>query len=163
VADLVGTQLRNNLGLDVQVKQIEAGLWGTRGAANELQLTIIWDVQPMWPDGTWVDYTLTEANNVRLWHQWRTSGGKEGEEPPAEVKELWRLAEVRNQSVPRSEEDDAAYAAIRQLHFDNLWIFPVAEQVNYALITSTRLGNVPISGQAIGADYSGEQFYFVEQ
>jgi hypothetical protein len=29
-------------------------------------------------------------------------------------------------------------------------------------VTSKKLGNVPQSGQAIGADYSGEQFFFKE-
>jgi peptide/nickel transport system substrate-binding protein len=159
VADLVATQLKNNLGLDVQVKQLEASLWGTRQAANELQMTCIWDVQPMWGDGTWTDYTL--GNLVApLWETYRTSGGKEGEEPSADVKELWRLAEVRNASVPYSDEDKAAYESIRQILFNNVWIMPIAEKVNYALITSKKLGNVPQSGQAIGADYSGEQFFF---
>ena len=113
----------------------------------------------MWENGTWTDYTL-ENQAIRLWNQWRTSVGKEGEEPPAEIKELWRLAEVRTQSVPFSDADKEAYAGIRKLHYDNIWIFPIAEKVNYALITSKKLGNVPISGQAIGADYSGEQFFF---
>jgi peptide/nickel transport system substrate-binding protein len=159
VAELVGTQLKANLGLEVQVKQIEASLLGTRAAANELQMTSLWDVQPMWADGTWTDYTL--GNFVApLWMTWRNTSGAEGEEPPAEVKELWRLADIRNQSVPYSPEDVEAYEGIRKILFDNVWIMPVAEKVNYAMISSKKLGNVPISGQAIGADYSGEQFFF---
>jgi len=67
---------------------------------------------------------------------------------------------VRTQAVPYSDEYKAAYEAIRKLHYDNIWIFPIAEKVNYALVTNANLGNVPISGQAIGADYSGEQFFF---
>lgn len=159
VAELIAAQLRKNVGLKVEVKQIDSSLWGTRNAANDLQMTIIWDVQPMWANGTWTDYTL-ENQVAQLWNAWRTSGGKEGEEPPAEVKELWRLAEVRTGAVPFSDEDKAAYAGIRKLLADNLWILPIAEKVNYAMISSKKLGNVPISGQAIGADYSGEQFFF---
>ena len=64
-------------------------------------------------------------------------------------------------AVPFSDEDKAATPQIRKiLYKDNLWIIPVAEKVNYALVTSKKLGNIPQSGQAIGADYSGEQFFF---
>ncbi len=64
------------------------------------------------------------------------------------------------QSVAPLPEDAEAYEGIRKILFDNVWIMPVAEKVNYAMISSKKLGNVPISGQAIGADYSGEQFFF---
>ncbi len=158
VGDLIGAQLQKNLKLKVQVTQLESNLWGQRNAANDLHSIIIWDVQPMWPDGTWTDYLVNAT--TPLWDQWRTSSGKQGEEPPDAIKDIYKQHDIRNQSVPYSDADKAAYEAIRKNLHDNVWIIPIAEKVNYAMVYSAKLGNIPKSGQAIGADYSGEQFFF---
>ena len=42
-------------------------------------------VQPMWRDGTWTDY-LPDAQWAPEWQRWYTTSGKEGEEPPADIK-----------------------------------------------------------------------------
>ena len=59
-----------------------------------------------------------------------------------------------------SDEDQKLVQQLYKLYKDNLWVFPLAEKVNYAMVGSTKLGNMPKSGQAIGANYSGEQFFF---
>jgi hypothetical protein len=43
---------------------------------------------------------------------------------------------------------------------ENVWIIPLVEKAQHALVASTKLGNMPRSGQAIGANYSMEQFFF---
>ena len=91
---------------------------------------------------------------------WYNSGGKKGEEPPADIKQLYKDNELRTAAVPASADDVALTADIYKILGNDIWIFPLAEKVNYAMITSVKLGNVPISGQAIGADYSGEEFFF---
>ena len=92
------------VGLKITVKQIDSALWGTRTAANEIQATLIWDVQPMWADNTWTDYTPSNSW-APLWNLWYTSGGKQGEEPPAAVKALYDILEGRNQAIPYSDAD----------------------------------------------------------
>jgi peptide/nickel transport system substrate-binding protein len=159
-ADLVAAQLKS-IGIKVTVKQIDSNLWGQRTAANDLQATIIWDVQPMWADGTWTDY-VPQTTWAPLWDTWHTSGGKSGEQPPAAIEELYKQNDIRTASTPYSDADKAAYAAIRKSYMDNVWVIPLAEKVNYAMVYSAKLGNIPTSGQAIGADYSGEQFYFTK-
>jgi peptide/nickel transport system substrate-binding protein len=154
--ELVAQQLKK-IGIKATVKQIESGLWGQRGPANEFQAYVIWDVQPMWTDGTWTDYNIPSG---RLWQLWYSSGGKQGEEPPAAMKEVIKLHEARIKAVPASDEDKKLYADIRKNYAENVWIIPLAEKVNYAMVSSTKLGNMPKSGQAIGADYSMEQFFF---
>ena len=147
------------VGLKLDVKQEDSSLVGTKQAANEVQATVIWDVQPMWKDGTWTDYVPTNQWGP-LWATWYNSGGTDGEEPPDDIKQLYKDNEGRVAAVPNSPEDTALANDIYRILHDDLWIFPLAEKVNYAMISSKKLGNVPISGQAIGADYSGEQFFF---
>jgi peptide/nickel transport system substrate-binding protein len=157
-AELVAQQLKK-IGLKATVKQIDTNLWGQRTAANDIQATFIWDVQPMWAENTWTDYTPTNQW-APLWALWDTSGGKQGEEPPAAAKALIDIRSGRNQAVPYSDADKKLSADMYKNYADNVWIFPLAEKVNYALVVSQKLGNMPKSGQAIGADYSMEQFYF---
>jgi peptide/nickel transport system substrate-binding protein len=147
------------VGIKMTAKQEDPNLVGTKQAANQTEATVIWDVQPMWKNGTWTDYT-PQSNWGTLWADWYTSGGKKGEEPPANIKQLYKDNEQRTAAVPASDEDVKLTADIYKILGDDLWILPLAEKVNYAMISSTKLGNVPISGQAIGADYSGEQFFF---
>jgi peptide/nickel transport system substrate-binding protein len=156
--ELLVAQLKA-VGLKVTAKQIDPNLWGTRTNANQVQATVLWDVQPMWKNGTWTDYT---PNNLwgMAWSTWYDTGGKSGEEPPANIKQLFKDNADRTAAVPASAEDTALASNIYKILHDDLWIFPLAEKVNYAMISSAKLGNVPISGQAIGAVYSGEQFFF---
>ncbi len=157
-SELVAQHLKK-VGLNMTVKQIDSSLAGTRQAANELQGYMIWDVQPMWADNTWTDYAPGNSW-APLWNLWYTSGGKQGEEPPAAAKALYTIMEGRNQAIPYSDADKKLKDDLYKNYAENAWIFPLAEKVNYAMVASSKLGNMPMSGQAIGADYSMEQFYF---
>jgi peptide/nickel transport system substrate-binding protein len=141
------------------LKVVDSTLMGQRMDANEHFATIIWSVQPMWPNGTWTDYLPTNQWG-RLWQLWYNSGGTDGEEPPAPVKRLYEIQTGRVQGLPGSDEDQALTEEMYKIHYDNLYIFNIAENVNYALIVDADLGNVQTSGQAIGADNSGEQFFY---
>ncbi len=88
-----------------------------------------------------------------------TRGGKEGDEPPAGVKGLYAIHAGRDPAVPYSEVDKTLIAALYKNYDDNVWIFPLAEKVKYALVF-LEAGQRAESGQAIGADDSMEQFYF---
>jgi peptide/nickel transport system substrate-binding protein len=156
--DLLVAQLKA-VGIKVTAKQEDPNLVGTKQAANQTQATVIWDVQPMWKNGTWTDYT-PQTNWGTLWMDWYNSAGKKGEEPPADIKQLYTDNEGRTAAVPGSAEDIALTADIYKILSNDLWIIPLAEKVSYAMISSSKLGNVPISGQAIGANYSGEEFFF---
>lgn len=149
------------IGINTTFKLVDSSLAGQRIDANEAQATVIWSVQPMWRNGTWTDYTPT-GRWGRLWETWYRSNGEEGEEPPAEVKRIFELHEGRIAAAPASEEDKALADELYQIHYDNIYVFNIAEQVRYALVTNAKLGNVPSGGQAIGANNSGEQFFYKE-
>ena len=159
-AELVAAQIQE-AGIKTSLKQIDPSLMGQRSAANELMASVFWSVQPMWTDGTWTDYVPTNGW-ASAWATWYSSKGKTGEEPPEAVMKLYEYNEARVAAVPYSDEDKQLTENIYKSYRENLWFIPLVEKVNYALITSVRLGNVPVSGQAIGADYSGEQFYFIK-
>jgi peptide/nickel transport system substrate-binding protein len=74
------------LGLNVTMKTIDGGLWGTRNTANELKATCIWTHTPLWQNG---DYG--QGFWGPLWSRWWNTGGKEGEEPPEDVKKFYSL------------------------------------------------------------------------
>ncbi len=149
------------IGINTTFKLVDSSLAGQRVTANEAQASVIWSVQPMWRNGTWTDY-LPSGRWARQWELWYTSNGAEGEEPPAPVLRLYELHEGRIAVAPASEEDKALTDEIYQIHHDNIYFFNIAEQVRYALITNSKLGNVPSGGQAIAANNSGEEFFYRE-
>lgn len=160
VAELLVEHFKE-VGINATLNVIDSTLLGERANANELQASVIWSVQPMWANGTWTDYLPTNRWG-RQWNIWYTSSGADGEEPPAEVQRLYELQEGRIKAVPGTDEDKDLYAEIFQIHHDNIYVFNIAEKVRYALVTNAKLGNVPSVGQAIGANNSGEQFFYTE-
>ena len=151
----------SDVGLKTTLKQIDTSLLGQRVNANEIQASIIWSVQPMWPNGTWTDYVPTNRWGTE-WNTWYNSGGDDGVEPPAPVKRLYELHEGRIQAIPASAEDLALKDEIYQIHYDNIYVFNIAEKVKYALVTNAKMRNVQTGGQAIGGNNSGEQMFYVE-
>ena len=54
------------------------------------------------------------------WAAWKESGGKEGTEPPADIKQLWDLSEKFLQVEMGSDESNRLGAEIVKIHVDNL-------------------------------------------
>ncbi|GAB4557280.1 MAG: ABC transporter substrate-binding protein [Anaerolineae bacterium] len=156
VAELISEHLKD-VGLRVQVKQIDPQLWSQRRNANELMSTVFWSHDRGWD----ADNTLGNINRAgRLWEIWRTTAGQEGEEPPDWVKEGIELAAKTWSSIPGSDEynqlKEQSYAWERA----NLPLINIVENVKYPMIASQRLGNIPRSGYAIAANFSAEQFFY---
>ena len=155
--ELVAEHLKK-AGIKTFIKKLGGDEYSQRNTANEVPVGIGWNVQPMWQDGTWDDYL--PGSNVPMWNIWRTSKGKSGIEPPPEVKKVYELNEARIAAVPKSEEEIKITNEIYQAHKDNLWMIPLVEKAKYPLITSSKLANVPIGGQAIAANASLEQMFY---
>jgi peptide/nickel transport system substrate-binding protein len=158
VAELLAEYFRA-AGIKTTLKKIEPALWGQRVNAGEMQATLIWSVQPMWRNGTWTDY-LPQTYWAPEWKKWMESNGESGEEPPAAIQRLIEVHLGRVAAVPASAEDLALTEEQYQLHYDNVWIFNLAEKVGYVLVTDTAMRNVPIAGQAIAGNNSGEQMFY---
>lgn len=156
VAELIVEYLKD-VGLDVQVKQIDPQLWGQRMDANEIQATVFWTNDQGWDDN-WTGRAIEE--NGRLWWDWYNTAGEEGEEPPAWVTEAFEIDKERWSVVSGSDE----YNALKEAGFawdrENLPLITVVENVKYPMIANQNLGNIPKAGFAIAANFSGEQLFF---
>ena len=161
VAELL-TEYFQAAGIKTTLKQIEPSLWGQRVKAEEMQATLLWTVQPMWRNGTWDDYTLITRLTTE-WRKWVESNGESGEEPPAALQRLLGAHQGRIAAFPASEEDLALTEEIYQIHYDNVWVFNLAEKVGYVLVTDAAMRNVPIAGQAIAGNNSGERMFFASE
>jgi peptide/nickel transport system substrate-binding protein len=158
VAELIAQDLRD-VGLRMDVKQIDSSLWGTKNAANEIQATVMWSNDIGW------DNDITGGNVGRagqLWADYINTNGDEGEEPPAWVMEAVNNDKTRWGSVSGSDE----YNALKDEGFAwsraNLPMINMVEFVKYPLIVNAKLGNVPQGGYAIGANFSIVQMFFNE-
>lgn len=158
VAELL-TEYFRDVGLNTTLKKIEPSLWSQRRNAGELYATLIWSVQPMWKNGTWTDYLPTNMWAPE-WTMWMNSGGENGMEPPAPVKRIIELHQGRVSAIPSSPEDEALTEELYQIHHDNVYVFNIAEKVGYVLVTDAAIRNVPVAGQAIAGNNSGEQMYY---
>ena len=79
----LAAQFWNKVGIKTTMKPLTGALWGPKVNANELQATVLFDVSTLW---YYQAYGLDLWGS--LWNTWRTTGGKQGEEPPQAVKDL---------------------------------------------------------------------------
>jgi peptide/nickel transport system substrate-binding protein len=156
VSDLTAQYLKA-IGLKVTVKQIDPSLWGTKDAANQLQATVMWSHDRGW-DNDAVSGSVARAG--RLWSDWVGTEGKTGVEPPAWAKKAYDIDARRWQVVSGSDDYKKVVAEGTQWCRDNLPYINFVENVKYPMAVSAKLGNVPQSGFAIGANFSGEQLFF---
>lgn len=158
VADLTAQYLKE-VGIKMTVKQIDTSLWGTMWGANQIQATVMWSHDRGW-DNDAVSGSVNRAGVA--WSQWVSTEGEEGEEPPAWAMEAYDIDTRRWQVVSGSAEYQAVVLEGTQWSRDNLPFINYVENVKYPMVVSSGLGNVPQSGFAIGANFSGEQLFFNE-
>jgi len=148
-------QFWNKLGIKTTMKRIDSNLWTQRQAANELQATSIWTHTPLfymndWGYGFW----------GRAWQTWWNSSGKEGEEPPADVKAFYEKGYSVSALAPA--EAKLAFEECKKVMFDKIYYFIHIEKQMQPLLINAKLANVSESKDAfaIGSNFSGEQFFF---
>jgi len=143
------------VGVKTSMKVIEGGLWGTRLNANELKITVYWGLEnKTW----WASWSAQASMWAPLWWQWISSGGKQGEEPPEEVKQFHKLMDEVYVVDPDTRKKE--HLEYKKLLHDNLFFTVLVENAKYPTVASLKLGNVPKAGFAINASFSGEQFFF---
>jgi peptide/nickel transport system substrate-binding protein len=149
------------VGVNTTAKKTDGALVGQRFTSNELQASTIWAHETIWPSGGWDDY-LPHNSWGRLWAQWYTTQGKQGEEPPKEIKDLYDNHTKFMTAVIGTPQSKAALDAIYKSYLDNVWTFNVVEDSYYPTFVTKRIQNVPV-GQTdelgITIMYSMEQWY----
>jgi peptide/nickel transport system substrate-binding protein len=148
-------QFWGKLGLKTSMKRIDSNLAGQRQAANELFAYSIWTHTPLFYMNDW-GYNMWG----RAWSAWWLSSGKEGEEPPADVKAFYE----KGYSVPALPPAEAkkAFEECKLIMKEKIWYFVHIEKQMQPLLVNAKLGNVSESKDAfaIASNFSGEQFFF---
>ena len=156
-----------DVGLQVQLKQIEQSLWGQRYRAGELDIGV-WNL-----DGTnesgYHSNPFAIQPYARAWMAWLNSGGTAGEEPPEALKEWFALSgEVQKYPMGSEEYQDAARRA-NQILLDNLWHVGIIGNMPKPTIIKTALKNTPTEpgvriyqGYRFWMIYNGDQWYWDE-
>ncbi len=153
--ELIVAQLRE-LGLKAEMKEIETSLHGQRSAANQLQATVLWcEDKGFAPYGVF-DLSLTAP----LWHQWIETGGKEGEEPPDEVKKFYDLRTALSASNPTSLEYKKILKELDLLKYKYIFYIPVVKDTKYIAIVNNKLRNVQHSGYHMNLGFTAVQYFF---
>jgi peptide/nickel transport system substrate-binding protein len=156
-AEIVSEFLRD-VGLHTTVKTIDSQLRGQRRDANELRATIERNNQPM----TWQHHRgwYQPVEWGPLWHLWNSTGGRDGEEPPAVVKEFLELTGRAITALP--EDRVEIREEYRQIQYDNIFFITPVEKERRPIIAKDNLRNVAHDGFSIASCFAGEQFFFAE-
>jgi peptide/nickel transport system substrate-binding protein len=157
IADLVAANLKK-IGIKVTVKPIDSTLMGTKQAANQLQMWVMWTHDRGW------DNDVDDPSRVgQLYADYITNLGKSGLKPPDWVMQAVDINTRRWGAVSGSDEYNKIVTEGLKWTRDNLPYVNLVEHVKYPMIVSAKLGNVPPSGApayAIGANFSIVQMFF---
>jgi peptide/nickel transport system substrate-binding protein len=159
VAELIVEHLRE-VGLQASTKTIDGGLWGQRLRASELKASVNRNHGVMWSIPVFDDLLPGSRGWGNAWQKWYTSGGVEGEEPPAGVQRLYKLREEMMLVKPGTPEDQAIVDEMFSLIKENLWFINVVEDETWPMLASTRLANIPHAGSGAAITFSAEQWFF---
>lgn len=80
-----------------------------------------------------------------LWTKWKDTGGKEGEEPPAAVKNLFKLETILKTTTDEKERTEAGKAMLR-FHAEQIYAIPTTGLAPQPVIVNSKLRNVPDKG-----------------
>jgi peptide/nickel transport system substrate-binding protein len=89
------------------------------------------------------------AGNALLWHEWKTTGGASGIEPPEDVKKLYDLVDEFLQYELGSEESNRIGHEIVDIHVNNLWKIGIAGNASTPVVHHNNLKNwgpYPVKG-----------------
>jgi peptide/nickel transport system substrate-binding protein len=165
-AELV-SEMWTAVGVKTSMKQIERTLWDQRVAANELDAMAypydsvaepVLRAQAMSRLRPGYDYQMP------LWKDWLNSAGAKGEEPPAEIKELYDLCMQFSVAKPGSAEYKELGLEIATRYTKSLYSFGIYLGPR-VMIFSNNLGNTPTEGifandYGFWDPYRGDQWYF---
>ncbi|MCE2471034.1 MAG: ABC transporter substrate-binding protein [Anaerolineae bacterium] len=159
VGELIVDHLGTFADVRAELRQEDPNVKNERIANNETQASIHWIQSYQWRPGMNQEYAGS-SQWCASWRAWLDSDGASGTEPPAEVKRLYEILVARKATVPYSDEDLALVDELFALHYDNVWILPMIQNVLRPTIFNADFGNVATGGTQMGASRAGEQFFY---
>lgn len=129
-------------GIKLAVRPVDGSLYGELRSGNDFDMsgTTVpdddWDLEPVW-------YIPTAPNSHSApgYGQWYSSGGKEGMEPPAEIKELMSNWDALR-AAPSDEERIEAGKAIMAEHDEQLFMVALMRLPFQPVVVNKDLINV---------------------
>jgi len=136
-----------DIGIDASMKIILSTLWFTKNEANETVMSV-WHAcaatdKEVILNGSWLTPAVwgTITGWGPLWAKWYLTGGKEGEEPPPKIKELFNYRDTMLYS-PDPKEVEKAGKALCRSQAENIWRIGVGDAPVVCIINKD-LGNMP--------------------
>lgn len=133
------------VGVFTTTKQIDGTVATDRAQNNQIQAGGKNLSYPIWDSAVWTDY-MPGDDYGPLWQTWYDSQGKDGEEPPDDVKLVFDEHEKMVAATPGSAKAKAAHDKIVKLHHDNLWYFCPVERHYAPTFWTPHVENVPKGG-----------------
>ncbi len=142
IAEMVRTYLKD-IGIKVNIKPEETQLWVTRARAGEQEIGVYGTCGAYHPllDPVGFFPIADTCYWAPLYGLWYSSGGKSGEEPTDEIKQLLGLYEEAMAAVTEEERIALVKRAL-EIFSDNLWAIGIAAPEARVVIVKNELRNV---------------------
>ena len=153
------------IGIDSLVKPVERSVFYEYSYSNQIPMALFTSPGTSLGNAWWMMPTYHNSNG---YGQWRTSGGKEGKEPPVGSK-IRRAMELYEKAITAADFSDTIEMIKQILRWgvEDLWGIGIIGEVPAIGMVSNRMGNVPRkapSGSHIAhpGNLVPEQFYIKE-
>ena len=133
----------SEIGLHCDVQTIDATLLGTKVAANELPMNMVWIHEgELWHYG---DFLIDRW--APLYENWYATGGLSGSatsglEPTPEVKAFYEVYDTWFTGTP-DEAVNVVIPTLRKMNAENYWCLIPITNVCQCLVVNSDIGNVP--------------------
>ncbi|MEE4379276.1 MAG: ABC transporter substrate-binding protein [Candidatus Competibacteraceae bacterium] len=136
------------IGIRIDLKEVTSDEYRADGNNNDLDMTV-------WKNDNTSAPTISQDFTQMVppfgdffnpgtgfgWAAWKASDGKEGIEPPADVKKLYELGEQFIQVPIGSAESNKIGAEIVDIHVKNTWKIGTVGDIRAPIMRSNALGN----------------------
>jgi peptide/nickel transport system substrate-binding protein len=147
-------QYFEKVGIRTTMKIIDNALFSQRRDANELQATVYWATTELWYFND-----LGQPYWGPLWVRWWNTTGKEGEEPPADVKVIYE--KIDSISAVSLADGLKAYADVEKLLAENTFFIMHVSKAKRLQVFNAKLANIPESASfGIATTFQAEQLFY---
>jgi peptide/nickel transport system substrate-binding protein len=134
-----------DIGIKVNIQKVERSLFEERFQNNDNEINVWYNHKYLRPDFEpfyLVPSAASHAFYGPLWARWYLTGGKEGLEPPKDVKRLLELKEKLDSAMP-FDELKAVMKEIGEIHERNLFYIGTVGEIPQPAVVNKKLKNVP--------------------
>jgi len=145
IGELLSAQWKE-LGIELNVEEEARSLFYERKAANEHDMGVWTGSAEFNPliDPRWFLPFSAESVHAVPFAAWWNSGGKEGEEPPADLRKAQEIFDEIKQE-PDTEKQKTLFRQILELNKENLWVIGVSTAPPEVVVVKNFFRNVPES------------------